>query len=659
MNKKNGIFNLILKNGLFLYCLLVALCAIGICFYNIFVGLVLLIVSIITFTVKLREENKTLNETMKYYSSMADVNDKFDLTKGVTIAMISVGTDGKINWWNEAFNAICPTVTMHDGITEHIPAITMDLLSKMESGAECRIDHNESCYLLTNVPFKAENVADSAFVITLKDITELEHYKKKARDIRTVIMHVLIDNYDELLNEEGDDVSYEAEKEIETLIFDWVKSFGGSVRHVEKGRYMCLFSSEMLEEIKNDRFDILEKAKTRGAGSAIEPTLSIGVGIGGEDINEIDVFAKTALDMALGRGGDQAVVKDGGTFTYFGGKNRETEKRTKVKVRVKALAMLGLIEECDNVIVMGHTNADADSFGASVALACIAMAHGKQAKVLLETYDSTVKALLKSFGNNQTHSGLFVNKMQARELMRQKTLVIVCDTHRRSLVASPEILDEAAQVVLIDHHRRSEEFISNTDLLYHEPFASSSCEMVAEMLQYIGRGGINAEIAEAMYAGILVDTNNFIYKTGVRTLEAASYLKRLGADTLRVRKSFRESMEDYRQRSEIVCNMQLYKETLGISKVYTSAVKQDVIAKAANDILELENVVASFVIAPVSEKVVSVSCRSYGDVNVQLIAEKLGGGGHMLAGAAQLEDVDVSDAEAMLKEAIDSVLSEK
>lgn len=656
MNNKNGIFNLILKNGLFLYCLLVALCAIGICFYNIFVGLVLLVVTIVTFTVKLKEEKNALTATMKYYSSMADVNDKFDITKGVTIAMISVGTDGKINWWNEAFSAICPSVAMHDGITEHIPAITMDLLSKMESGAECRIDHKDSCYLLTNVPFKADNATDSAFVITLKDITELEHYKKKARDIRTVIMHVLIDNYDELLSEEGDDVSYEAEKEIENLIFDWARGLGGSVRHVEKGRYMCLFNSETLEEIKEAKFDILEKAKMRGAGSVIEPTLSIGVGIGGEDINEIDVFAKTALDMALGRGGDQAVIKDGGTFSYFGGKNRETEKRTKVKVRVKALAMVGLIEECDNVIVMGHSNADADSFGASVALACIAMAHGKQAKVLLETYDSTVKQLLKSFENNQTHGGLFVNKMQARELMRPKTLVIVCDTHRRSLVASPEILDEAPQLILIDHHRRSEEFISDTDLLYHEPFASSSCEMIAEMLQYIGRGGINAEIAEAMYAGVLVDTNNFIYKTGVRTLEAASYLKRLGADTLHVRGNFRESMADYVKRSEIVAGVEMYRGNLGISKVYEEAVKQEVIAKAANDILELENVSASFVIAPTGEGVISISCRSYGDVNVQLIAEKMGGGGHMLAGAAQIEAADADAAEAMLKEAIDSIL---
>lgn len=655
MNKKNGIFNLILKNNLFVYCLLVALCAIGICFYNIFVGLVLLIASVGIFTTKFTEERNAQQKTLKYYSSMAEVNDKFDITKGVTLAMLSVGTDGKINWWNDAFTKICPNVSMHDGVTEHIGQITMDRLCKMGSGEECRIDHGDKCYLLTNVPFKADNATDSAFVITLKDITELEHYKKEAMDLRTVIAHILIDNYDELLTEEGDDVSYQSEKEIDTLIFDWVKHLGGSVRHVEKGRYMCLFNSEMLERIKEEKFDVLEKAKVMGAGSAIEPTLSIGVGIGGKDINEIDVFAKAALDMALGRGGDQAVIKDGGSFYYYGGKNKETEKRTKVKSRVKALALLGLISECDNVIVMGHVNADADSFGASVALACVAMAHGKPAKVLLESYDSTVQALLNRFENNKTHWGLFVNKMQARELIREKTLVIVCDTHRRSLVASTEVLDEASSVVIIDHHRRSEDIL-NTDLLHHEPFASSSCEMVAEMLTYLGRGGINAEIAEAMYAGIVVDTNNFIYKTGVRTFEAAAYLKRLGADTMSVRKIFRESKQSYAERYDIIESATVYKETAIISVVNTVGLKQDVIAKAANDLLALEKAAAAFVIAPTADNVVSVSCRSFGDVNVQLIAEKLGGGGHMLAGAAQLENVDVHEAEEMLKKAIDEIM---
>ncbi len=658
MNKKNGFLNAILKNGLLFYCLLVAVCGIGVCFYAPVVGVVLVLLSGVVLCYNILEEKKKYTTSLKYYSSMSDVNDKFDITKGVTAAMISVGTDGKINWWNDAFKNMCPEVSMHDGITEHIPRITMDILCKMEPGEETKIDYKERSYILSNVPFKADNATDSAFVLTLRDVTELERYKKEAQDSRTVIAHVLIDNYDELLTEEGDDVSYKAEKSIETLIFDWAKTLGGSVRHLEKGRYMCLFNSEMLDKIKEAKFDVLEKAKSLGEGSAIEPTLSIGVGIDGTDINEIDTFAKAALDMALGRGGDQAVIKDGNSFSYYGGKNRETEKRAKVKSRVKALALLNLIDESDNVIVMGHLNADADSFGACVALACVAMARGKQSKVLIESYDRTVKAILENFEKNQTNGGLFVNKMQARELMGEKTLVIVCDTHRRNLVASAEILDEADAVVLIDHHRRSEDFILNTDLLYHEPFASSSCEMIAEMLQYMGRGGINNLVAEAMYAGILVDTNNFIYKTGVRTFEAAAYLKRLGADTVNVRRIFRETKEAYEERATIVSNARMYSDSIAISRV-NEVMRQDVIAKAANDILDMEKVEASFVVAPVEENRISISGRSFGEVNVQLICEKLGGGGHMLAGAAQLTDITAPEAEEKLCAAIEEYEKER
>ncbi len=658
MNKKNGFLNSILKNGLLFYCLLVALCGIGVCFYAPVVGVVLVLLSVMVLCYNIIEEKKNYTTSLKYYSSMSDVNDKFDITKGVTAAMISVGTDGKINWWNDAFKNMCPEVNMHDGITEHIPRITMDILCKMESGEETKIDYKDRSYILSNVPFKADNATDSAFVLTLRDVTELERYKKEAQDSRTVIAHVLIDNYDELLTEEGDDVSYKAEKSIEALIFDWAKNLGGSVRHIEKGRYMCLFNSEMLDKIKEAKFDVLEKAKSLGEGSAIDPTLSIGVGIDGADINEIDTFAKAALDMALGRGGDQAVIKDANSFSYYGGKNRETEKRTKVKSRVKALALLNLIDESDNVIVMGHLNADADSFGACVALASVAMARGKKSNVLIESYDRTVKTILENFEKSQTNWQLFVNKMQARELMGEKTLVIVCDTHRRSLVASTEILDAADAVVLIDHHRRSEDFILNTDLLYHEPFASSSCEMIAEMLQYMGRGGINNLVAEAMYAGILVDTNNFIYKTGVRTFEAAAYLKRLGADTVNVRRIFRETKEAYEERATIVSNAKMYSDTVAISRVY-EIITQDIIAKAANDILDMENVEASFVIAPVDENRISISGRSFGEVNIQLICEKLGGGGHMLAGAAQLTDITAQEAEEKLCAAIEEYEKER
>ncbi|MGM9551212.1 MAG: DHH family phosphoesterase [Clostridia bacterium] len=652
MKRKNGYFNFILKNTPFLYFMLVILFGIWMCFFNLFAGIVLIALSI-AMTLGVLLKNYLRMENMeKYFSSMTQTDDKFDVTRGVMVAMVAVSTDGKITWWNDVFEEICPTVAMHDGITTHISAITMDTLCKMQTGEEKRIEHNNRCYMMVNVPFKADNASDSAFVITLSDITEKEQLKKMASDGRTVVAHILIDNYDELVTDDGNDASYQAEKEIEKLVFDWGKNLGGSIRRMEKGKYLCILNAGMLEKIKASKFDILEKVKTLGGESVIEPTLSIGVGIDGADINEIDFFAKTALDMALGRGGDQAVVKDGNNFTYYGGKSRETEKRTKVKARIKALALVSLIDECENVIVMGHNYADADAFGSSVALACVAMARGKQAKVLIETYDSTVKYIMRNFEKNQTHWSLFVNKMQARELVREKTLVIVCDTHRRSLVASTEVLDMAETVVLIDHHRRSEDFITNTDLTYHEPSASSTCEMITEMFQYIGRSGINSEVAEAIYAGILVDTNDFIYKTGVRTFEAVAYLKKLGADTVNIKKCMKETMEAYNERARIVSSVEVYKNGIGISKVYTETEAQEVLAKAANDILNLEGITVSFVIAPTSTNAVSISGRSYGDFNVQVICEMLGGGGHMLAGAVRIEDCDVDKAEEMLMDAL-------
>ncbi len=255
--------------------------------------------------------------------------------------------------------------------------------------------------------------------------------------------------------------------------------------------------------------------------------------------------------------------------------------------------------------------------------------------------------------------GIFIGKQQIKEYMTEKTLLIVCDTHRRSLAAAPELIDEAKTIVLIDHHRRSEDFILNTDLLYHEPFASSSCEMVAEMLQYMGRAGIDSEIAEAMYAGMLVDTNNFVFKTGARTFEAAAYLKRMGADTMRVKALFKESMTSYTERAQIVSDAVMYRGSMAVSKVYSNTVRQETIAKAANDLLEIEGVSASFVVAKQQGAMTRISGRSLGDVNIQMIMEKLGGGGHMLQGAAQIDDVYVDEAEARLKAAIDEYMEQR
>ncbi len=658
-NKKTEILNLIIKNRYFIYCALVAVLGLCLCLVNVVIGVLLTVFSLAMIGCSFFDRLAVKKTNEEYYAKMTEDAGKggFDITRGVTLPMVSVGTDGKINWWNKAFSKICPNVVMHDGITDIFEEITPEILTELKG--EKKIRYGQSLYLLTCVPFKAESAEDSAFVVTLQDVTEFEAAKEKAENSRPVIAQVLIDNYDEIIGEASDDVSYQTEKAIDSLLYEWTRSLGGSVRHLDKERYFCVFDAKMLEEMRKLKFDILDKVKEINSSNSIQPTLSIGIGVDGSDINETDAFAKAALDMALGRGGDQAVIKDGQSFIYYGGKNRETEKRAKVKARVKAQALARLIEQSEKVLIMGHEYADADAFGAATALAAASMSRGRTAKVILDTFDSTVAAVLKNFEKSQTHMGIFIGKQQIKEYMTDKTLLIVCDTHRRSLAAAPELIDEAKTIVLIDHHRRSEDFILNTDLLYHEPFASSSCEMVAEMLQYMGRVGIDSEIAEAMYAGMLVDTNNFVFKTGVRTFEAAAYLKRMGADTMRVKALFKESMTSYTERAQIVSDAVMYRGSMAVSKVYSNTVRQETIAKAANDLLEIEGVSASFVVAKQQGAMTRISGRSLGDVNIQMIMEKLGGGGHMLQGAAQIDDVYVDEAEARLKAAIDEYMEQR
>ncbi len=658
MNRKTQIMNLILKHKAVVYCAIVMILGVGVCVVNLPLGLALEIVSIVMVSGSLFDMAAAIKSSEAYYAKMEDSEGSFDITKGVTLPMAAVGTDGKITWWNEAFAKICPHIVRHEGITDVFDTLTVDILLSMKKETR-KIVYENRVYEMTCVQFKAQSASDSAFVITLRDMTDFEKAKEEADNSRAVIAQILIDNYDEVFGDTGDDVSYQTEKAIDEIIFEWAKELGGSAKHFDKERYFCVFNAKMLAEMKKRRFDVLDKVKEIETGISIQPTLSIGIGVDGADIYEVDMFAKAALDMALGRGGDQAVINDAENFSYYGGKNRETEKRARVKARVKAQALVRLIEQSENVLVMGHTYADTDAFGAATALAVAAMARGKQSKVIMESYDSTVRATLKNFEKNRTHFGLFVTRPQAREFLNDKTLVIVCDTHRRSLTAAPEIVDDAKTLVLIDHHRRSEEFITNTDLLYHEPSASSSCEMVTEMLQYMGRSGIDAEIAEAMYAGILVDTNNFVFKTAARTFEAAAYLKRLGADTIRVQGIFKESMTSYTERAQIVSDAQMYRENMAISKVYSNTVSSEIIAKAANDLLEIEGVSASFVVAKTQGATTRISGRSLGAVNIQMIMEKLGGGGHMLQGAAQLEEVYVDEAETRLKAAIDEYMQNR
>jgi len=360
--------------------------------------------------------------------------------------------------------------------------------------------------------------------------------------------------------------------------------------------------------------------------------------------------------MALGRGGDQVVIRENGKFKYFGGNSKETEKRTKVKARIMAHNLRELMEASDNVLVMGHRDSDADAVGAAIGIASLANFAKKDAKIVLTTRDDTVSLLLKKIEENHYHDNMFIGKNGVKEFITPKTLLIICDTHIPEYTEMPELLESIKTKVVIDHHRRSESFISNADLMYHEPFASSTCEMVAEIMQYFANHySVSTVDAEALYLGIAVDTKNFTFKTGVRTFEAAAYLRAAGVDTLHVKKLLRRTIENHKLKASIVTEAQLYRDNIAIS-LYSGVVPHLVIASAADEMLEINDIKASFVVARSESNNVMISGRSLGEINVQVVLEKLGGGGHMMVAGAQIEGVSVSDASDILKKAIDETL---
>ena len=432
---------------------------------------------------------------------------------------------------------------------------------------------------------------------------------------------------------------------------------GGLIKKLEKDKYTCVFTRKQLNTFTENKFKILQDVKTFNASTRIPPTISIGIGVGEDTLHSCDISAKKALEMALGRGGDQAVIREDGKFRYFGGNSKETEKRTRVKARIMAHNLRELMSSADNVLIMGHKNSDTDAVGAAIGIAGMANFIGKEAKILLATQDDTVHLLLKKIEENHYHDNLFMGKGGVREFLRPKTLLIVCDTHVPQYTEMPELLENVEAKVVIDHHRRSESFISGADLVYHEPFASSACEMIAEIMQYFDpKYSVSTIDAEALYAGIVMDTKNFMFKTGVRTFEAAAYLRSAGVDTLRVKRLFRESVENYKLKACIVTEAQIYRDNIAIS-LFPGSVPHVIIAAAADELLEITDMKASFVVARSENGKIIVSGRSLGEINVQLVLEKLGGGGHMMVAGAQVDGASVTDVGEELKKAIDEILA--
>ena len=501
----------------------------------------------------------------------------------------------------------------------------------------------------------------SLIAMYLYDETELKEYIQKNEDNKLVVALAYLDNYEEALESVEDVRRSLLIALIDRKITKYFSNFDGLVKKLEKDKYLLIMRQSSLETLKEQRFHILDEVKTVNIGNEMAVTLSIGIGLNASTYIQNYEYARIAIEMALGRGGDQVVIKNGNNITYIGGKAQQMEKSTRVKARVKAQALKEFMSTKDRVVVMGHKITDVDALGAGIGIYRAGKTLGKPVHIVINDPTTSIRPLMSGFMENPDYEpSMFVDSNQAKELVDNNTVVVVVDTNRPGYTECEELLYMTKTIVVLDHHRQSKDIIQNAVLSYIEPYASSACEMVAEILQYFADGiRIRNIEADSLYAGIMIDTNNFLTKTGVRTFEAAAFLRRCGADVTRVRKMFREHVEDYRAKGEAIRNAELFREHFAISVCPSEGLDSPTVvgAQAANELLNIIGVKASFVLTDY-RNTIYISARSIDEINVQIVMERLGGGGHLNIAGAQLEHYSITEAKDVLKQTLQKMLDE-
>ncbi|NWQ40832.1 DHH family phosphoesterase [Bacillus sp. EB106-08-02-XG196] len=490
------------------------------------------------------------------------------------------------------------------------------------------------------------------------DVTEQKEIEKLYHDERTVIAIIFLDNYDELTQGMDDQMRGSINNMVTSTLNKWAQDNGIFLKRISSERFIAVFNEAILLLLEKEKFTVLDEIREMTSKQNISFTLSIGVGAGTPSLPELGVLAQSSLDLALGRGGDQVAIKHpNGKVKFFGGKTNPVEKRTRVRARVISHALKDLITASDKVIIMGHKNPDMDSIGSSIGIYKVAQMNQKEAYIVLnpQEMDGAVHRLMEEIRHQEQLFSRFIGPEEALEISTEKTLLVIVDTHKPALVIEERLLNKIDNVVVIDHHRRGEEFITNPVLVYMEPYASSTAELVTEFLEYQPkRGKIEMIEATALLAGIVVDTKSFTLRTGARTFDAASYLRGQGADTILVQKFLKESVNTYIKRAKLIESVFFYRDGIAIAKGDEGDLHDQVLlAQAADTLLTMDGVAASFVIAKRNEGLIGISARSLGNVNVQIIMEKLQGGGHLTNAATQLTGISVIEAERQLKLAIE------
>ena len=652
---------------------------VGVYFMNFYAGLLmslgLVVYIIIILIYYYYRKRKALQELVTYAASFSSL--QTDLMEKFAFPYLLLDKNAGILWGNEEFKKLAGSdfKEVRQNVMSIFPELDPQEFPKSSKTSKPkqkeivyknRIFNADIRFITDNNTLPVYDMPDirpadltKVYAVSLFDETELREYIRKYEDETLVPALLYLDNYDETL-EMLDDIKRSIMMAVvDRKLNQYFGEKDAIIRKFERDKYIVLMRNITFRALKENKFPLLSEVKSLNVGNDMTVTVSMGIGTHQNSLTKDLEAARISIDLALGRGGDQVVIKDGDGIQYFGGKTMAVEKNTKVKARVKAHALYEFMSVAERVMIMGHRMPDPDAIGAAVGINAAARTIHKKANIVIDTESPSIKTLMNTFRNNPDfEEDMFISCDTAKELITEGTVLIVVDTCNAEIVCCPELLGRTKSIVVLDHHRLSSNVIKNTVLSYVEPYASSACEMIAEILQYFPENvKLKSVEADALYAGIVIDTDNFILKTGVRTFEASAYLRRCGADSVRVRKMFREDIGDYIARERIISNVELYRKTMAISLCKDStAVDPTVVgAQAANSLLNIKGVKASFVLTDYNN-MIYISARAIDEVNVQFIMERLGGGGHINIAGCQIPGMTIEEAEIKLKEVLDEMI---
>ena len=657
-----------------LYILIILILCIVICIYDarFIIPSVLLGVFLIAYTIWISDK-KQLEIINHIQEITLDVNmaTRNNLVNS-PIPLLLIETDGTIIWKSKSFIDNFKDVDVITYLTPIIKEIKLNI--EKDAQDENKQSNNYitkqfningkfyKIYCGISKSKKKDKRKQKEYQLTLYfiDDTKYNELFDKYNNSKTCVGIAMIDNYEEVMQRAMQEERTELVTNVEKIILDWAKETGGLIVKTERDRFLYVFEQQYLSNIEKEKVNVLDKVKAINENSNMRVTLSIAISNEGETNFEKYKSALDAMDIVLGRGGDQAVIRKEGKYKFYGGNTVELEKRTKVKARTIAGSIANIIKESSNVIIMGHSNIDIDAMGSGLGMYRLSKTLGKDAYIVSEPKGKSLGKFLDALNENSEYAEVIISEDDAEDIIDENTLLIIVDTHKANYVEFPELLNKINRKIVIDHHRKSPEAITDVLVSFHEVYASSAAELVTELIQYAADDvKLLLLEAESLYGGIMVDTKDFTFKTGVRTFEAAAYLRKFGVDIIRVKKWFQADLESYNVIAEIVKNVEIANDTIAIA-VYDNEEDENanlICAKAADELLTISNITASFVIGKIGEKVF-ISGRSIGDINVQIILEKLGGGGHITLAGAQIEGLTLEEAKDELVIRINEYLTE-